>query len=117
MANHPNRGQSKYRHPAAKPDPAAIEAARREQRITMRQAADMIYSTESAWRAWEDGRRPMHAGLWELFKLKVRDSTTLARLGLNASGPAAGHTGQREARPQPSTSVDADLGHVAATGR
>lgn len=80
MANHPNR--SKFRHPAARPDPASIEAARRAMKMTQRQAAEVVYGTEAAWKAWESGNRPMHAGLWELFKLKTFDHNVMRALGL-----------------------------------
>lgn len=87
MSNHPNRG--KFRHPASRPDPAMIEAARRSQRMTQREAADVIYATESAWKAWEGGARPMHAGLWELFKLKTFDREMMRALGLQPARPAS----------------------------
>lgn len=87
MANHPNR--SKFRHPAQRPDPAMIEAARRAQRLTQKEAADKVYGTESAWRAWESGERPMHAGIWELFKVKTFDREVLRALGLSRSGAAS----------------------------
>lgn len=80
MANHPNR--SKFRHPAQRPDPSVIEAARRAQRMTQKQAAEVVYGTEAAWKSWEQGHRPMHAGLWELFKVKTFDREVLKALGL-----------------------------------
>jgi putative transcriptional regulator len=80
MANHPNR--SKFRHPAQRPDPATIEAARKAQRMTRKQAADVVYGTEAAWKSWEQGDRPMHAGLWELFNIKTLDREVLRALGL-----------------------------------
>lgn len=66
--------------------------------MTQRQAADKIYATESAWKAWEGGARPMHAGLWELFKLKTFDREVLRALGLvsaSASAPAASESSAR----------------------
>jgi putative transcriptional regulator len=71
-----------------RPDPAMIESARRAQRMTMREASNVIYGTESAWKAWESGQRPMHAGLWELFKVKTLDREVLRALGLKPSGDA-----------------------------
>lgn len=93
MSNNPNRPRpsrpSKFRNPAARPDPATIEAARRELRQTRKEAASVVYGTEASWKAWELGDRPMHAGLWELFKIKTGDAHTLRRLGLRPSTEAA----------------------------
>lgn len=98
MANHPNRG--KFKHPAARPEPAMIEAARKAQRMTRKQAADLVYGTESAWRAWEEGNRPMHAAIWELFKVKTLDREVLRALGLEpAARPAPAQ--QRAAQSSP----------------
>lgn len=108
MSNHPNR--SKFRHPAARPDPAMIEAARKAQRMTRKQAADLVYGTESAWKAWEEGNRPMHAAIWELFKLKTFDQQVLRALGLmKYHGPLLGES------PLPSSAAAPTAATPAAT--
>lgn len=89
MANHPNRGK-KYTHPARKPDPATIAAHRRAAGLTQRESADLIYATTTSWEAWERGERPMHSGLWELFKLKTFDDSVLKALGLERSSRSRG---------------------------
>lgn len=66
MASHPNRGP---KGPQSSPSPATIRSVRGK--LTQRQAADLIYATESAWRSWESGLRHMHPGLFELFKIKA----------------------------------------------
>lgn len=72
--NHPNR--SSLKTPASRPPPEAIAALRKANGLTQREAANLIYATERSWQAWEEGHRPMHAGLWELFKLKTGDVQT-----------------------------------------
>ena len=69
MPNHPNRGRG---NPAARnPSPDEIRAARIKAGLTQREAALLIHGTLRAWEGWEQGERPMHAGLWELFRLKI----------------------------------------------
>lgn len=81
MSNHPDR--SKFKNPASRPPPEAVAAYRKMMKQTQREAAEVIYATESAWRAWENGERPMHAGHWELYKIKSMDGPTLRALGLS----------------------------------
>ena len=69
MTNHPNR--SRRGNPAANPTPEDISSARKRAGLTQREAAALIYATQSAWEDWEQGRRRMHPALWELFRLKV----------------------------------------------
>lgn len=80
MSNHPNR--SKFKTQAARPPPQAITAYRRSLHKTQREAAEVIYATENAWKAWEAGTRPMHPALWELFRLKTLDAQVLRAVGL-----------------------------------
>lgn len=108
MANHPNR--SKFRHPAQRPDPLTIAAARRAMKMTQREAAGVVYGTESAWRAWEEGNRPMHAGLWELFRIKTLDAQILKALGLARSSPS-------EAPIASTTGMPTSAGTPAPAGR
>ena len=69
MTNHPNR--SRRIGPAANPTPDEIRAARKLSGLTQREAAALIYATQSAWEDWEQGRRRMHRGLFELFRIKT----------------------------------------------
>lgn len=69
MTNHPNR--SRRANPAANPTPDEIRAARSRAGLTQREAAALIYATQSAWEDWEQGRRRMHPGLFELFSIKT----------------------------------------------
>lgn len=69
MANHPNR--SNKGGSSANPKPEEIKAAREASGLTQTEAANLVYSTLRTWQDWEAGIARMHAGLWELFKLKV----------------------------------------------
>lgn len=62
------------------PTPPLIRAARKGAGLTQRQAAALVHSSLRSWAAWEAGEVPMHAGLWELFGLKIG--------GLGSSEPA-----------------------------
>ena len=53
------------------PEPSEIKKVRLRAGLTQEQAAELIYSTRRTWQSWECGVNPMHAALWELFKLKV----------------------------------------------
>jgi len=68
MSNHPNRGRAKA---ASTPSPETIRALRVSVGHTQKQAAHLIHATERAWQAWEQGERPMHAGLFELYQIKT----------------------------------------------
>ena len=57
------------KHPG--PLPAEIKAAREAAGLTQKQAGELIHGTLRGWQDYEYGKRPMHPGLWELFKLKV----------------------------------------------
>ena len=69
MTNHPNR--SRRIGPAANPTPDEIRAARKLSGLTQREAAELIYASQSAWEDWEQGRRRMPPGLFELFRIKT----------------------------------------------
>lgn len=88
MPNHPNR--SKFKTPAARPPPPTIHAARQSLAMSPRDAAQVVYATERAWRSWEAGERPMHPAIWELFKVKTLDRQVLNALGLTPSGHSSG---------------------------
>jgi putative transcriptional regulator len=70
VSNHPHRSR-RTPSPARHPTPEAIRAARDAVGLTQRAAADLIYATERAWQAWEQGTRPMHPALWEYWGLRV----------------------------------------------
>lgn len=53
------------------PTPEQVRAAREAAGLTQTGAASLVYSTLSAWQRWEQGERKMHAGLWELFRIKT----------------------------------------------
>jgi putative transcriptional regulator len=66
---------TRTRGAAPNPTPAEVRAAREAAGLTQAQAAALVSTTLRAWQAWEqDGgeyARRMHAGLWELFKIKT----------------------------------------------
>lgn len=90
MPNHPNRGRGRETNPAANPAPDVIRAAREGLRLTLKQAAAVVYRSERNWHQWEIGERRMDPAVWELFRIK----TELARPapwrypGRSARGPA-----------------------------
>jgi len=59
----------------ARPTAAEVRAARKKAGLTQTQAAQVIYSTLSAWQKWESDEgaeaRRMHPALFELFLLKT----------------------------------------------
>jgi DNA-binding transcriptional regulator YiaG len=57
--------------PSANPAPGDIIAARQAAALTQTQAASLVYGSLRTWQQWEAGDRRMHAGLWELFRLKT----------------------------------------------
>lgn len=67
MPTHPNRGQKKS---SANPTPADIIAGREAAGLTQTQAAGLVHGSLRTWQQWEAGDRRMHAGLWELFRIK-----------------------------------------------
>jgi putative transcriptional regulator len=69
VPNHPNRGP---KGPSSNPAPANIRSAREAAGLTQTQAAELVHGTLRTWQQWEAGDRRMHAGLWELFRLKAR---------------------------------------------
>jgi DNA-binding transcriptional regulator YiaG len=66
--NRPNRGPLGH---SDIPSPEDIIASRNEAGLTQTQASTMVYGSLRAWQQWEAGDRRMHAGLWELFRLKT----------------------------------------------
>lgn len=58
------------------PTAQQIARARNNAGITQTAAADMVHSKLRTWQDWEGGRAKMHAGLWELFKRKLRERGT-----------------------------------------
>lgn len=70
LSNHPNRGP---KGPFSNPAPSEIIDGREAAGLTQTQAAHLVHGSLRAWQQWERGDRRMHAGLWELFRLKTRD--------------------------------------------
>ena len=68
MNSHPSRGQ---KGPLANPTADMVRTARESAGLTQTQAASLVHGSLRAWQQWEAGDRRMHAGLWELFRLKV----------------------------------------------
>jgi len=66
---------TRTRGAAPNPTPAEVRAAREAAGLTQTEAAALVCTTLRAWQAWEqeggEYARRMHAGLWELFLLKV----------------------------------------------
>ena len=52
-------------------DPQTIRARRKEAGLTQTRAAELVHSKLRTWQDWEAGNASMHAGLWELFKIKT----------------------------------------------
>lgn len=59
------------------PTPEEIAAARKavEPKLNQADAAGKVYVAFRTWQEWEQGRRPMPAGLFELFQLKTGQVT------------------------------------------
>lgn len=70
MVNHPNRSKRAHGGPKS-PGKDEIRAAREAAGLTQTQAADLVHGSLRAWQQWEAGDREMHAGLWELFRIKT----------------------------------------------
>lgn len=58
------------------PSPDKIRTAREAAGLTQEQAGALIYAARRAWQDWERGERAMHPGLWELFCLKSKSSSS-----------------------------------------
>ena len=59
------------------PEPSEIKTKRLEEALTQAEAADLIHSRLRTWQDWEAGKAKMHAGLWELFLLKLEERKRL----------------------------------------
>ncbi|WP_369334006.1 helix-turn-helix domain-containing protein [Acetobacter sacchari] len=57
------------------PTPDQIRDTRVAAGLTQEDAAALIHSQRRTWQNWELGTRVMHPGLWELFCIKVGEST------------------------------------------
>lgn len=58
------------------PTPEQIRAAREATGLSQPAAAALVYSTRRTWQDWEAGIARMHPGLWELFRIKSRSSSS-----------------------------------------
>ena len=83
MPTHPNRSKNSPK-PGSTPKPFMLKQARTALAMTVRECAEIIYCTESAWTEWEAGTRRMHPAYWELFKIK-----TGPRVGLPPASSAS----------------------------
>lgn len=59
------------------PEKEEIQEARACAGISQTVASELIYSKLRTWQDWEAGKAKMHAGLWELFLLKIEDRKRL----------------------------------------
>jgi DNA-binding XRE family transcriptional regulator len=92
--NHPHRRSTSW---DTSPDPDEIRALRESLGLNRLNAARLVHTSEMTWCNWErprtDGQaRPMHAGLWELFRLKARTLVNRERVEVlidKASPPRA----------------------------
>lgn len=64
----PVRGLS----PFTIPDPEQVRERRKLAGLTQTQAATLVCAKLRTWQDWEAGNSSMHAGLWELFNLKIK---------------------------------------------
>lgn len=62
------------------PTPEEIKESRKIAKLSQTHAAQLIHSTLRTWQDWEAGKAKMHAGLWELFLLKVEEKKRLQGL-------------------------------------
>lgn len=70
MTAHPNRSKaspSKSRNPK----PAEIKALQEKHQLTGEQCAELLHTSDRAYRQWIAGERRMHPAFWELFQLKA----------------------------------------------
>lgn len=56
---------------AREPRPTEIAQTRARARLTQREAAALVHTTDRVWRQWEAGDYQMHPAFWELFRLKL----------------------------------------------
>lgn len=55
------------------PTAAAVRAARKRAKLTQEEAGALVYASRRTWQDWELGVADMHPGLWELFRLKIKN--------------------------------------------
>jgi len=55
------------------PRPLDIKEVRKEAKITQPEAAALVHADIRTWQRWESGEIKMHPGMWELFKIKVKN--------------------------------------------
>lgn len=56
---------------SATPTPLQIYTTRLDAGLTQKESAALVYVGLRAWQAWEQGKNPMHPGLWELYLIKI----------------------------------------------
>jgi DNA (cytosine-5)-methyltransferase 1 len=69
-----NRAGQRVTAAAHSPAPAELQALRARHGLTQSAAAALVHSTLSGYQRWEQGERRMHAGLWELLRIKVGET-------------------------------------------
>ena len=63
------------------PSPEAIREARKAAKLTLSEAAWLVFVTRRGWEGWEYGKRRMPWGLWLLFLLRTNQHPTAKLLG------------------------------------
>ena len=58
--------------PMTNPAPESVRNTRVRAGVSQLEASQMVRSGLRTWQQWEAGDRHMHAGLWELFLIKIR---------------------------------------------
>lgn len=70
VANHPNRGGSRFNNAAANPTPKQIVELRGE--LTQAEFGALVYKSWRTVQDWESGERRMPPDTWELLQVKSK---------------------------------------------
>jgi putative transcriptional regulator len=57
------------------PTPVAVRTAREAAGLSQTAAGALLHTTCRTWQQWEAGDRRMHPAFWELFTLKIAQSS------------------------------------------
>ena len=56
------------------PVPEDIRAARLAAGLTQTAAGELLHTALQTWQQWEAGDRKMHPAVWELFRIKSKET-------------------------------------------
>jgi DNA-binding transcriptional regulator YiaG len=56
------------------PAPEDIRAARLAAGLTQTAAGELLHTALRTWQQWEAGDRKMHPAVWELFRIKSKET-------------------------------------------